>query len=62
MLESIQHTTAYIKKAIGDFEPEAGIILGTGLGELVSEIAIEKQLMYANIPEFPHINAGVSFG
>ncbi|HEY8781138.1 MAG TPA: purine-nucleoside phosphorylase [Mucilaginibacter sp.] len=53
MLESIQHTTAYIKKAIGDFEPEAGIILGTGLGELVSEIAIEKQLMYANIPDFP---------
>ena len=53
MLESIQHTTAYIKSRIGDFVPEAGIILGTGLGGLVNEIAVEKQLMYANIPDFP---------
>jgi len=53
MLENIQHTTAYIKSRIGDFEPEAGIILGTGLGGLVNEISIEKQLMYANIPDFP---------
>ena len=53
MLESIQHTTAYIKTRIGDFEPEAGIILGTGLGGLVKEIEVEKQLMYANIPDFP---------
>lgn len=53
MLDSIQHTTAYIKSRIGDFEPEAGIILGTGLGGLVSEIEVEKQLMYANIPDFP---------
>jgi purine-nucleoside phosphorylase len=30
-----------------------GIILGTGLGGLVSEIEVEKQLMYANIPDFP---------
>jgi purine-nucleoside phosphorylase len=53
MLESIQNTTSYIKKRIGDFEPEAGIILGTGLGALVNEIEIEKQLMYSNIPDFP---------
>ncbi|GGH21498.1 purine-nucleoside phosphorylase [Mucilaginibacter phyllosphaerae] len=53
MLESIRNTTEYIKKRIGDFEPEAGIILGTGLGALVNEIEIEKQLMYSNIPDFP---------
>ncbi|MEO6851220.1 MAG: purine-nucleoside phosphorylase, partial [Mucilaginibacter sp.] len=53
MLESIQQTTSYIKNRIGDFEPEVGIILGTGLGGLVSEIEVEKQLMYANIPDFP---------
>ena len=53
MLESIRNTTEYIKKRIGDFEPEAGIILGTGLGGLVSEIEVEKQLMYSNIPDFP---------
>jgi purine-nucleoside phosphorylase len=53
MLESIQHSTAYIKSRIGDFEPEIGIILGTGLGGLVNEIEVEKQLMYSNIPDFP---------
>jgi purine-nucleoside phosphorylase len=53
MLESIQHTTAYIKSRIGDFEPQVGIILGTGLGGLVNEIEVEKQLMYSNIPDFP---------
>jgi purine-nucleoside phosphorylase len=53
MLESIRNTTEYIKKRIGDFEPEVGIILGTGLGALVTEIEVEKQLMYSNIPDFP---------
>ena len=53
MLESIQNTTNYIKSRIGDFVPEAGIILGTGLGALVNEIQVEKHLMYSNIPDFP---------
>lgn len=53
MLDNIQRTVAYIKSRIGDFEPEAGIILGTGLGGLVKEIEVEKQLLYANIPDFP---------
>src|ERR1700761_511964 len=53
MLESIQRTTAYIKSRIGEFEPQVGIILGTGLGALVNEIEVEKQLMYSNIPDFP---------
>lgn len=53
MLDDIQSTAEYIKKRIGDFEPEVGIILGTGLGGLVNEITVEKQLMYSNIPNFP---------
>src|ERR1700709_2771996 len=53
MLENIQRTTSYIKSRIGDFEPEIGIILGTGLGGLVNEIQVEKQMMYSNIPDFP---------
>ena len=52
MLQNIQNTTSYIKNRIGDFEPEVGIILGTGLGALVKEIEVEKQLMYGNIPDF----------
>ncbi|MBK0380536.1 purine-nucleoside phosphorylase [Mucilaginibacter segetis] len=53
MLERIEYTVNYIKGRIGDFEPEAGIILGTGLGGLVNEIEVEKSLMYSNIPDFP---------
>jgi purine-nucleoside phosphorylase len=53
MLDNIESTARYIKNRIGDFEPEVGIILGTGLGGLVKEIEVEKQLMYSNIPDFP---------
>lgn len=53
MLENTQLTTEYIKRKIGDFEPEIGIILGTGLGGLVNEMEIEHKLMYSNIPNFP---------
>lgn len=53
MLDNIEGTARYIKNRIGDFEPEVGIILGTGLGGLVKEIEVEKQLMYSNIPDFP---------
>ncbi len=49
----IDETVAFIKKRTDDFKPEIGIILGTGLGNLVNEITIEHQLMYSNIPNFP---------
>ena len=53
MLREVYSTTQYIKNKIGDFEPELGIILGTGLGALVDEIEIQHKLMYSNIPNFP---------
>ncbi|MGJ1197065.1 purine-nucleoside phosphorylase [Sphingobacterium spiritivorum] len=53
MYQSIEETISFIKKRIGDFVPEFGIILGTGLGKLVDEIDVEFQLMYSNIPNFP---------
>lgn len=53
MLQNIQTTTEYIKRRIGDFEPEIGIILGTGLGGLVADIEMQHKLMYSNIPNFP---------
>ncbi len=53
MLNNISETISYIKQKVGDFNPEIGIILGTGLGGLVSEIKVEHQLMYSNIPNFP---------
>jgi len=53
MHQNLQATTEYIKKRIAEFEPEIGIILGTGLGRLVQDIEIHHSLMYSNIPNFP---------
>jgi purine-nucleoside phosphorylase len=53
MLDQIKNTTEYIKRIIGDFEPEYGIILGTGLGAVVDDIEIEYELLYSMIPDFP---------
>jgi purine-nucleoside phosphorylase len=52
MLEIIKETTSYIKEKTG-FEPEVGIILGTGLGGLVREIDVMHSLDYDDIPNFP---------
>ena len=49
----IRESVDYIKQRVNDFNPEIGIILGTGLGGLVTEMEIEHQLMYSNIPNFP---------
>lgn len=40
-----------------DKEPQAGIILGTGLGSLVEEIDVELSLDYGDIPNFPESTA-----
>jgi purine-nucleoside phosphorylase len=52
MLELIHNSVEYLKKAT-DFQPEIGIILGTGLGGLVDEIKTEKSISYKDIPNFP---------
>ncbi|MFT3935544.1 MAG: purine-nucleoside phosphorylase [Chitinophagaceae bacterium] len=48
----VKETTAFIK-GIYPQTPEAGIVLGSGLGNLVAEIAIEKEIAYDTIPHFP---------
>ena len=52
LLEKIKETVGFLTgNGISDIE--TGIILGTGLGGLVQEIEIEKELDYADIPHFP---------
>jgi purine-nucleoside phosphorylase len=53
MLQTIRESVEYLKKKINDFEPEVGIVLGTGLGGLVKEIEVEYSVMYSSIPNFP---------
>jgi purine-nucleoside phosphorylase len=52
MIKFIDETVDYLK--IKGFEkPEIGIILGTGLGQLINEIKIIEQVSYNHIPNFP---------
>lgn len=51
-LSNIQEAADYIRNQ-GFTEGEIGIILGTGLGNLVTKIEIEKELSYSKIPHFP---------
>lgn len=53
MYQTTSETLQYIRQKTNNFEPEIGIVLGTGLGGLVSEIQVEFSLMYSNIPNFP---------
>ncbi|MDX5421939.1 MAG: purine-nucleoside phosphorylase [Hymenobacteraceae bacterium] len=53
MMQLLQETTTHIKSLTHDFNPEFGIILGTGLGALVNDIEVEYSLSYAEIPNFP---------
>jgi purine-nucleoside phosphorylase len=52
-MEEILETYKYLKKQISDFQPEIGIVLGTGLGGLVEHIEITTIIPYGSIPHFP---------
>jgi len=52
MIKYIEETTDYLKEK-GFDTPEIGIILGTGLGQLLNEIDIIKEVSYNHIPNFP---------
>lgn len=52
MLDQIQEAVRFIQSKT-DVTPAVGIILGTGLGALVNDIAIDLTLDYETIPHFP---------
>ncbi len=52
MWNTIQKTTEFLKTKFS-FEPEIGIVLGTGFGGLVNEIEIVDAINYTDIPNFP---------
>ncbi|MBX7152417.1 purine-nucleoside phosphorylase [bacterium] len=52
LLQSINESVQFIRTKTKT-EPSVGIILGTGLGALVKDIQIEKEIPYQEIPHFP---------
>ncbi|HMN88971.1 MAG TPA: purine-nucleoside phosphorylase [Saprospiraceae bacterium] len=52
LYEHIQEALRFIRQRT-DFQPKTGIILGTGLGNLVNDIAVAAAIRYEEIPHFP---------
>ncbi len=52
-MEKFNETVHFLRSQIGDFSPEVGIILGTGLGKLAEEINVSFIINYDQIPNFP---------
>ena len=51
-MKFIEETTDYLKEK-GFESPEIGIILGTGLGQLLNHVEVLKEVSYNHIPNFP---------
>lgn len=52
MIKEIEETTDYLIQK-GFDQPEIGIILGTGLGQLINDVEIIHSVSYNHIPYFP---------
>jgi len=52
MYKEIQETVKFLNNK-GILKPDFGIVLGTGLGSLVSMIDVEISIAYEDIPNFP---------
>jgi purine-nucleoside phosphorylase len=54
LLDRLQQSVSFIRSSY-PYQPSAGIVLGSGLGNLVNEIEKEAEIDYAAIPHFPHV-------
>lgn len=61
MMEEINETVNWLQSK-GITDPEVGIVLGTGLGQLADQIEVEKKYSYTVIPNFPTATVEFHFG
>ena len=52
ILQQAKETAAFIQQQYRTV-PEVGIVLGSGLGNFVSELKVEKEIPYSDVPHFP---------
>ncbi|WP_445455383.1 purine-nucleoside phosphorylase [Flavobacterium sp. HNIBRBA15423] len=52
MWEKVAETVSFINEKT-NFQPEYGVILGSGLGDFADDINIEYSILYSDIPNFP---------
>ncbi len=53
MLSEIKATAAFLQEFTQNFNPEVGVVLGSGLGDFASEIEVAYTIDYSQIPNFP---------
>ncbi|MFT5252208.1 MAG: purine-nucleoside phosphorylase [Flavobacteriales bacterium] len=53
MTQEILSTTVSFLQSKGFKNPQIGIVLGTGLGQLVDHVDVEVEINYSDIPNFP---------
>ena len=51
-MKELKETAKFLKKQYKE-TPQVGIVLGSGLGNFVNEIEVEKEVAYGDIPNFP---------
>lgn len=61
VIEQLEETVKFLNDR-GIVDPEVGIVLGTGLANLVSRIHIEKEISYSLIPNFSIATVEFHFG
>ena len=52
LLKQFDETVKFLKKQYKP-KPQVGIVLGSGLGNFIDEIEVEKEVAYEDIPNFP---------
>lgn len=52
LMQQLKESVTYIQQQT-DARPAVGVILGSGLGNLTSQIEIEQEIAYSTIPHFP---------
>ncbi|MCR5761258.1 MAG: purine-nucleoside phosphorylase [Sphaerochaetaceae bacterium] len=53
LMRKLKEAGAYIRKQIGDMQLDAGLVLGSGLGDMAQEIKNPVFVDYKDIPHFP---------
>ncbi|MFO7863712.1 MAG: purine-nucleoside phosphorylase, partial [Salinivirgaceae bacterium] len=51
--KELASTVSFIQKVIGDYKPQIGIILGTGLSAVAEQMDVHHTISYDKIPHFP---------
>ncbi len=53
MWDKVQETVAFLTQKTNDFQPEFGVVLGSGLGGFANDITVAFSIEYGEIPNFP---------